>query len=240
MNIFLVFAFLFFIGSLVGWVIELIWRRFFSKSNPNKIWINPGFLTGPYLPLYGFSLCLLFSLSFINVAFIPITWLKAIALFLIMALCITILEYVAGIIFIKGLKIKLWDYSGCFGNISGIICPQYSFYWIILSGFYYFFIHPKILNWLYWFTGHLSFSFVIGFFYGIIFVDLLYTFKLSIKLRAFAKEKLTEIHYEHLKTIFHTKYINLRQKSPFLFHLHKDKTLLVESLKELIKKKESD
>ena len=56
------------------------------------------------------------------------------------------------------MKIKLWDYSTCFGNIKGIICPQYSFYWILLSGIYYFFIHPKILEWLYWFTNNISFS----------------------------------------------------------------------------------
>ncbi|MBR0031622.1 MAG: hypothetical protein IJP61_04990, partial [Treponema sp.] len=49
----LVLTFLFFAGSIIGWGIELFWRRFFSKNNPEKKWINPGFLTGPYLPLYG-------------------------------------------------------------------------------------------------------------------------------------------------------------------------------------------
>ena len=52
----LVFAFLFFIGSCLGWGIEVIFRKFFSHSNPQHKWINPGFLTGPYLPLYGFGL----------------------------------------------------------------------------------------------------------------------------------------------------------------------------------------
>ena len=70
MNFLLVAAFLFFAGSLIGWTIELVWRRFFSKNNPERKWINPGFLVGPYLPLYGFSLVILFSLSFIDVSFI--------------------------------------------------------------------------------------------------------------------------------------------------------------------------
>ena len=70
MSLFLVLTFLFFVGSVAGWVLELFYRRFFSRNNPERKWINPGFLTGPYLPLYGFSLVILFSLSHINVTFI--------------------------------------------------------------------------------------------------------------------------------------------------------------------------
>ena len=49
MEIFLNLAFLFFIGSILGWILELFFRKFIST----KRWINPGFLTGPYLPIYG-------------------------------------------------------------------------------------------------------------------------------------------------------------------------------------------
>ncbi len=45
MNIFLILAFLFFIGSVSGWVLELFFRRFFSRANPERKWINPGFCT---------------------------------------------------------------------------------------------------------------------------------------------------------------------------------------------------
>ena len=57
MNLLLIFAFLFFIGCLIGWEIELIYRRFLSKNNPERKWINPGFLIGPWLPIYGSGLC---------------------------------------------------------------------------------------------------------------------------------------------------------------------------------------
>jgi len=40
MNILLVLAFLFFTGSTLGWILEVFWRRFFSKNNPEKKWIN--------------------------------------------------------------------------------------------------------------------------------------------------------------------------------------------------------
>ena len=47
MNVFLTLTYLFFIGSVSGWVLELFFRKFFSSSNPEHKWINPGFCTGP-------------------------------------------------------------------------------------------------------------------------------------------------------------------------------------------------
>ena len=92
----LILAFIFFIGSLAGWLLELIFRRFFSKANPSRKWINPGFLVGPYLPLYGFSLCVVYLLAHINVSFIHGVYLRKTVLFLLMALSVTLIEYFAG------------------------------------------------------------------------------------------------------------------------------------------------
>jgi len=190
--------FLFFAGSLIGWGIEIVWRKFFSKNNPEHRWINPGFLTGPYIPLYGFCLTILFVLSFIDVTFIENKIIRQTVLFIFMALCITLIEYIAGLIFIKGMKIKLWDYSKNRGNIQGIICPLYTFFWYVLSAVYYFLIHPKILNWLYWFTNHLTFCLVVGFFYGVFAVDIVYSFRIMNRLRRFAKENKYIILLENL------------------------------------------
>ena len=63
MNLFLTLAFLFFIGAITGWVIEVLFRRFLSSANPERKWINPGFCTGPYLPLYGVGLCMLYLIA---------------------------------------------------------------------------------------------------------------------------------------------------------------------------------
>lgn len=63
MNLPLALAFLFFVGSVSGWIMELIFRRFFSRCNPERKWINPGFCTGPYVPLYGFGLCIMFLVT---------------------------------------------------------------------------------------------------------------------------------------------------------------------------------
>ena len=66
MNLFLTLAYLFFIGSTLGWVAELLYRRFLSGANPERKWINPGFCVGPYVPLYGSGLCILYLLASIG------------------------------------------------------------------------------------------------------------------------------------------------------------------------------
>ena len=172
MNVFLVFAFLFFIGSTFGWVLELFYRRFFSRNNPDRKWINPGFCTGPYLPLYGTGLCFLFMIAsvqryinfgnyYVNIAFLLVS----------MAAAMTVIEYIAGIMMLKNSHIRLWDYSREWANIQGVICPKFSFYWGILGAVYYFFIHPYIIDALYWLAENLAFSFVIGMFFGVFIID---------------------------------------------------------------------
>lgn len=196
MNFFLKLAFLFCIGSLLGWCIEVLFRRFFSA----KKWINPGFLVGPYLPLYGFSLCTLYLLAMLE-EFIPISFpvLRKLVLFAVMALCVTAIEYVTGLIFIKRLKIKLCDYSDCWGNVDGVICPLFTFFWALLSAAYYFLIHPHILGALEWLAQNLAFSFFIGVFYGVFAIDLVHSTRFLAVIRRFADDKKIVVRYEELK-----------------------------------------
>lgn len=236
MTLFLVLTFLFFVGSILGWTLEVFYRRFFSKNNPERKWINPGFLIGPYLPLYGFSLVLLFSLSHINVSAIQNFYLQKTVLFVCMALSITLFEYIAGLIFIKGMKIALWDYSKCWGNIQGIVCPQYTFYWYILSAIYYFLIHPKILEWLYWFADHITFSFVVGFFYGVLTIDLCYSLQIMTKLRKFAAENQMVIKLEHFKNHVRQERDLRKEKLQFMFAIRNDKEAISAALKRYAEK----
>lgn len=219
LNTLLVLAFLFYVGSLVGWLIEVIFRRFFSKNNPDRKWINPGFLIGPYIPLYGFSLVTLFVFSFIPVNFIHNQTVQKLVLFGFMALAITVLEYVAGLVFIKGMNIKLWDYSKEWGNIKGIICPKFSVYWWILSAIYYFIIHPHIIESLYWLAGHLTFSFFIGFFYGVFTIDLVYSMKILVRIRKFARENQIELRIEEFKDYLIRKKESLKIRVSFMLPL---------------------
>ena len=110
MNLFLTLAYLFFIGSVSGWVLELFFRKFFSGSNPEHRWINPGFCTGPYLPIYGFGLCALYLFALLgNVTGFDDSISGRALLFLGMALSMTAIEYLAGIMLLKWAKLRLWD-----------------------------------------------------------------------------------------------------------------------------------
>ena len=193
-EIILIALFLFFIGSVLGWVLEVFFRRFFSA----KKWINPGFLTGPYLPLYGFGLTGLFGISRLPIH-TGMDWLDALLIILIMGITMTLIEYLAGLIFIKGMKIKLWDYSDQWGNIQGIICPLFSFFWLILSAAFYFIMTEPVLKAVNWFVGHMGFAFFVGMFMGIFLIDLCHSLNLSVKIRSFAKEKNIVVHFEKLK-----------------------------------------
>jgi uncharacterized membrane protein len=187
-------AFLFFVGSISGWCIEVLFRRFFSA----KKWINPGFLTGPYLPLYGFGLVGLYLICLIPIN-TPYAWLNALLTIVIMGIIMTVIEYIAGIIFIKGMKIKLWDYSNRWGNIQGIICPLFSLFWTIVGAIYYFVIDPFVISWVEWFVNNISFAFVVGLFFGVFLVDFAHSVNLSVRISRFAHEHNVVVAYEKLK-----------------------------------------
>ena len=159
----------------------------FPTSNPEHKWINPGFCTGPYLPIYGFGLCALYLLALLGRE----TGLDGsiqgrVLLFLGMAVSMTLIEYIGGLLLLKGAKIRLWDYSNCRGNIQGLICPLFSFFWALLGAGYYFLIHPHILTALAWLSENLAFSFVIGFFFGVFLVDMALSAHWASRVKAFA------------------------------------------------------
>ncbi len=227
MNVFFTLALLFFIGCLVGWAIEVFYRRF-SLANVSRRWINPGFLVGPYLPLYGFGLCALYLLAGIeNTAIIrEVTVGSKIVLFVVMACVMTLFEYIAGVIFIKGMKVKLWDYSNEKFNLQGIICLRFSIYWAILGAAYYFLVHPYMIKALEWFNQNLEFSFVLGIFFGVFSVDVAYSLEVVAKVRAFAKEHEILVRYEELRQQIRESAEENKEKLHWFLRLYSNNKLL--------------
>ena len=198
-------AFLFMVGSVGGWVIELFFRRFFSM----KKWINPGFLNGPYLPMYGAGTLLLYAACFIP--------LPRAALVLLLFVALTLLEYITGLIFIKGMKIKLWDYSRQWGNVQGIVCPLFSLLWgLIAAGFVYLLFEP-LHTAAVWAAGSVWALFVLGAFYGVFFVDVCVSFNVSFKIRKAAAQLKEAVHYEKLKAELNERRRRRRIRRRFLF-----------------------
>ncbi len=194
MTVFLVICFLFFVGSCIGWCTEVLFRRFFTA----KKWINPGFLTGPYLPLYGFGLVGLFLICLIPVH-TGYAWADAVIIIAIMGFIMTLIEYIAGLVFIKGMNIKLWDYTDRRGNIQGIICPLFSLLWTIVGALYYFVVDPFVIDWVKWFVSHISFAFFVGIFFGVFIIDFAHSVNLSVRIRKFAKKHDVVVKFEKLK-----------------------------------------
>ena len=232
MNLALVLAFLFFIGSVFGWVLELLFRRFISSANPERKWINPGFCVGPYIPLYGFGLCFLFLIASLErqTGLSPF-WSKML-LFLAMAVCMTLIEYIAGLLSLKVFKVRLWDYRSQWGNIQGLICPKFSLIWALLGAAYYFLLHPRILSALAWLSQNLAFSFFIGLFFGVFLIDVAYSTHLVSRIRTFAKSNEVIVRYEHLKAYVRSVQDKRKQRTRFLFPLRSD-VPLSEHLKNL-------
>lgn len=196
---------LFVIGSLFGWIIELFFRRFVSQ----KKWVNPGFLTGPYLPIYGFVVVVLYAVSNIPLG-IELKAVDIIVRIIIIGFGMTFIEFIAGLIFIKGLKIKLWDYSDRKGNIMGIICPIFSLVWLVVGSLYYFLLNPVLVEGISWISENLIYTFFVGGVVGAMVVDLSYSIHLATKLKQF--KEMQGLRFEEFKKEFKKKVNELKSK----------------------------
>ena len=212
MNKLLILLFLFSTGSVTGWVIELFFRRYLDPvERKKKKWVNPGFFVGPYLPIYGSGLIVLYGLGHIKLPTLGVTHpvLEKLIIFIIMAACMTLLEFITGMIFINHLHLQLWDYSSYWGNIKGVICPLFSLFWYALAAFYYLVLHPIVENALDWLSRNLVFSFFIGFFYGIFLLDIIYSFQLMVKIKKLEDEYDVVVKYNAYKS----KLIDIREEA---------------------------
>lgn len=193
---------LFALGSVIGWFIELFFRRYLDPvERLKKQFANPGFLVGPCLPIYGTGLIALYGLAHIRIpsleAVHPIG--HKLVVFLLMAMAMTFVEFVTGMIFIVHMHLQLWDYSPYWGNIKGVICPLFSCLWYALAAFYYLVMHPRIEAILTWLFDNMGFLFFVGFFYGIFAIDVIYSFKVVVRIKKLAEEYGIVVKYRALK-----------------------------------------
>lgn len=194
MQIFINIVFIFFIGGILGYLLELTYRGLV-----NHHFINPGFLHGPFLPIYGFGLLLLFALSSIPINFINIQWVEILVRIVLIFIFLTVIEYIGGLIFIKGFGLKLWDYSDQKGNIQGIICPLFSLIWGLIGTLYYFLLHPLLLDLLKMIDGNLIITFLLGMFLGVFIIDEISSFHIASKISKIVKDINLHTTYDKLK-----------------------------------------
>lgn len=245
---------MFIFGCMVGYLFEVIYRRFFSA----KKWVNPGFMKGPWLPLYGFGIVVMFAISATIIQNFPtsmVLYNPTGKLFTntiqsgptiydlipisIIFVCLILLEFIAGIIFIKGFKVRLWDYSNLKGNILGVICPQFSLIWLVVDLIYYYGLSPYIYNmftYLFKFifeggeTGtmvNVIFILLLGVIYGVFIYDFVSSLNIFTKLTKLAKQSEGLKHYERFREA---------QKA----NLYLAKAKLLEKIPESVKAKYED
>lgn len=105
-----IFVFIFFIGTIIGWIYEEIFYYIFEGTLEKR-----GFLYGPYLPVYGFGavfICL----------FLKRFKKNPLIVFLLTMLITGILEYITGYILWEVYHKMWWTYEGLFLNIGNYVC----------------------------------------------------------------------------------------------------------------------
>ena len=182
-------SFIFIFGCVGGWCLEFIYRHFFPSIGQTKKWVNPGFLSGPWLPIYGVGLSCLYLMSFITFPGMdPEGWGTKSLVLLIMIAVMTLFELITGYIFILKLNIRLWDYTDNRFNYRGIICPLYTFFWGLICAIYYLLVHKPMLNILDTVTNLPGYTVAIIVFFTIFTLDFLHAAKILRLLKHLAKE----------------------------------------------------
>ena len=171
--------------------------------------MNPGFLTGPYLPIYGFGVAVLYAVSNIPLK-IDNQVVDIIIRIIIIGVGMTLIEFIAGLIFIKGCGVKLWDYSNRKGNIMGIICPSFSLIWLVVGSLYYFLLNPVLVMGISWISENLIYTYFVGAVIGAMIVDFAYSIHLATKLKQF--KELQNLRFEEYKKELKRRINDLKSK----------------------------
>lgn len=130
-NVFSLFCY-FIIYSFMGWCLETVYATIRKKE-----FVNRGFLSGPFCPIYGFAI-----LSVI-VLLKPIEN-NYIFLFLGSIFLTSIVEYITGYVLETAFDSTWWDYSNTPYNLHGRICLKFSILWGLVSILILKVIHPYI------------------------------------------------------------------------------------------------
>ena len=118
------------IYSFLGWIVEVLYVFATTQKLENR-----GFLTGPFLPIYGVGAVLLVLLV---LPYVKNPFLVFLASFVIT----TVLEFVTHLALDKIFHIRLWDYSDKPVNIHGRVCLQNSLMFGVLGLLLIYVLHP--------------------------------------------------------------------------------------------------
>lgn len=128
------YCILFFIYSLIGWLMEVL----LTLYNEHKF-VNRGFLLGPCCPIYGFGCIILYLLlkPYTN---------NVIVLFILTLFTCSVIEYITSYFMEKIFRLRWWDYSNLKYNLNGRICLETMLPFSVLGVLSIKYITPFLLN----------------------------------------------------------------------------------------------
>ena len=184
--------FIFSFAAILGWIIETIYRFFMSKKL-----VNPGFMSGCVVPIYGFGALILYFVCKLsdNISYAY----KPIIVIILSMILLSLLEFLSGEFLLKFFNLRLWDYSSRKFNIKGLICLRFSLYWGIFSLIFYLFMYGFIDSLSIKYINNNVCLFLLGIFYGIFIIDLCISVNLTSKIKKYADSKSKVINVEKLK-----------------------------------------
>ena len=194
MEALLEYLFLFCSCATAGWCLEVVYRAFRHR----KV-VNPGFLTGCCLPIYGMGGAILYCLSGLKLRALPNEYVRIAVILLIAMAIMTLIELVGGLIAVKYFRVKLWDYSDEWMNFQGVICPKFSLIWGLVCALYYFLIYPFMHSIAARVIELPLMILFVGMYAGIFLVDLAHSLHIMQHLRRYASRMRTQISLDQLK-----------------------------------------
>ena len=123
-------ALVFFLYSFTGWCWEV--ALYLVKE---RRFVNRGFLSGPFLPVYGFG-----ALGMLIVC-LPVK--ESVGKVMIVgAITACVLEYAAGALVLQVLHTRYWDYRGRRMNLGGHVCLMSALTWAVFAVVVVCVLHP--------------------------------------------------------------------------------------------------
>ena len=123
-------ALVFFLYSFTGWC----WEVLLCLVRDRRL-VNRGFLSGPFLPVYGFG-----ALGMLIVC-LPVK--ESVGKVMIVGMiAASVLEYAAGALVLRILHTRYWDYSGQRMNLGGHVCLMSALTWAAFAVVVVCILHP--------------------------------------------------------------------------------------------------
>lgn len=177
-----------------GWCLEVLYR-----SVKHRKVVNPGFLTGCCLPIYGVGGCVLYALCSLPLRALPNEVFRMAAILVLAILIMTGIELFSGWAAVTLFQVRLWDYSGEWMNFKGLICPKFSLLWGVVCAAYAFGLYPFLHPLAAGAVEQPGLVLAIGAYLGVFAVDLGHSLRLLQRVRAYALHMRTLVDIDQLK-----------------------------------------